>query len=151
MLPGNNFLVAFTSPFISASTSSANPSLFCSLPHRMKSLHPPELPGGSGRPTGLTSERLGALLLQVHLGLEALWEIFKAPLVRPAAECTVGPGPGRRGEVRVRVQGHELCGAGPGLDFPGWAGGTVRAWCLEFLTQSNKARSPSLVAKGKKP
>ena len=28
-------------------------------------------------------------------------------------------------------------------------GGEGRAWCLEFLTQSDKARFPSLVAKGK--
>lgn len=98
---------------------------------------------------GLTPQRLGASRLQVRLGLEALWGIFKVPLVRPAAECMVGPGWGRRGEVRVRVQGHELSGAGAGLDFPGWAGGPGRAWCLEFLTQSDKARLPSLLAKGK--
>ena len=154
MLPGNNFFVAFISPFISVPTSSANLPLFCSLPHRIKSLHPPELPGGRSRVAGPWGLIPGASLLQVHLGSEAVWGkfllTFEEPLVRPAAERTVGPGQEERGGPSSG-SGSRAVRDWSRTGFSGVGRGRRKSVVLGVSDTEDRALFLSPVAEGKKP
>lgn len=108
----------------------------------------------SGRAAGLDSGRLGASLLQVHLGSEAVWGefplTFEEPLVRPAAERAVGLGREERGGLSSG-SGSRAVRDWSRTGFSGVGRGRRKSVVLGVSNKEDKALFLSLVAKGKRP